>query len=216
MNKTTRTPRKSISARDRVSAAARALFVKNGYEGVSIDEIARKARVSKPTLYAHFGSKERLFLTILEEAFDRIAAPLLRDEVEGVAIEDVFDSHAKAYARAVLNPDMLAFNRLLIGEAVRFPEMAHQYYESGPAAAYAAVAEFLEKRVKSGEIGCKDCLAAARMYGAMIISPHRLRLQLLVDDAPNWDEIDRQTSLAVQIFVAGLKTLAAGPARALS
>ncbi|MBD9596935.1 TetR/AcrR family transcriptional regulator [Ensifer sp. ENS05] len=201
---------KKIASRDRISSAARTLFVKKGYEGVSIDEIARAARVSKPTLYAHFGSKERLFLTILEETLDKIASPLLGAEVDGLPIEQVLRRHARAYARAVLSPDMLSFNRLLVGEAVRFPEMAHQYYEAGPAAAYAAVSAFLRRRVDSGEIECEDCPAVARMYGAMIISPFRLRVQLLVDKAPDWSDVDKYADLAVGIFVRGLRKLEAG------
>jgi len=199
------TSQPKASTRDRICAAGKELFVERGYEGVSIEEIARKACVSKPTLYAHFGSKERLFLEILEETCDNIVAPFFGPEVDGLPIEDVLIVHARAYARALLTPEMLALNRLIVAEAPRFPEMARRYYAAGPAIVYAAVASFLQKRVAAAEIACADCMAAARMYGAMIVSPTRLRLNLLVDTELNWTEIDRQSALAVQIFVNGLR-----------
>ena len=201
----TGTSRKKLSPSERVSAAAKDLFIKNGYASVSIDEIARQARVSKPTLYAHFGSKERLFVTVLEDAFNKIVAPLLNAESSNLPIEEVLTAHARSYARAVLSPDMLDINRLLIAEAVRFPEMASHYYNAGPGSAYSAVADFLRSRVKIGEIVCEDCAGAARLYGAMIIATHRLRLQLHVDAEPNWTEVDDLSALAVKIFTRGMK-----------
>src|SRR3954451_25099586 len=48
--------------------AAAALFMAEGYGAVSMDAVARRAGVSKATLYAHFGAKDRLFAAIIHEA----------------------------------------------------------------------------------------------------------------------------------------------------
>jgi TetR/AcrR family transcriptional repressor of mexJK operon len=197
--------RPKTSSKERIRAAAKKLFAKHGYEGASIDEIARVASVSKPTLYAHFGSKERLFLEILEAAGDNIVAPFFGPETDGRPIEDVLLDHARTYARVLLTPEMLALNRLIVAEAHRFPDMARRYYAAGPEIVYSAIASFLKKRVAAREIACSDCMAAARMYGAMIVSPTRLRLNLLVDTNLDWAKVDQQSALAVQIFVNGLK-----------
>lgn len=183
------------------------MFVQRGYQAVSIDEVARKAKVSKPTVYAYFESKDQLFITILEEACAKIAAPLIAPEIDHLPIQEVLVAHARSYARAALNLDILSLNRLMIAEAKRAPDFARRYYNAGPGAAYRAIEEFLRKRVAAGEIDCEDCETAARMYASSIISPYRLRIHLLVDDKPDWDRIDEQSAFAVKVFTRGLKPL---------
>jgi AcrR family transcriptional regulator len=63
--------------RKRILKAARSVFAANGYEASSLDEIASKARITKPVLYDHFDSKEDLYFSVLEDASDELVASLL-------------------------------------------------------------------------------------------------------------------------------------------
>jgi len=190
---------------ERIIEAARKLFVSLGYDGVSIDEIAREAGVSKPTIYSHFEGKEALFIAVMNEAALEIAAPLAETEATDTDIESALTAHARIYTRALLNPEALAMNRLFIAEAARVPDIARRYYELGPATVHASISEFLKARVRSGEIECQDCALAARIYASMIISPARLRLQLTPGQLVNWDEIDELSDVAVRLFLHGVK-----------
>jgi TetR/AcrR family transcriptional repressor of mexJK operon len=51
---------------DQVIEGAKAVFLREGFEGASVDEIARDAGVSKATLYSYFPDKQHLFLAVLE------------------------------------------------------------------------------------------------------------------------------------------------------
>jgi AcrR family transcriptional regulator len=67
-----RAPRKRLSAdqrRETIEAAATALFAERGYQGSSIDEIARRSGVTPPVLYDHFDSKQDLYRRLLERHF---------------------------------------------------------------------------------------------------------------------------------------------------
>ncbi|MGL5860132.1 MAG: TetR/AcrR family transcriptional regulator, partial [Phycicoccus sp.] len=55
----------SVAKRRRLLEAAETVFVRDGYRGASVDEVAALAGVSKQTLYAHFGSKEALFVEVV-------------------------------------------------------------------------------------------------------------------------------------------------------
>ena len=59
---------------------ARVLFAKRGYEATSVEEIADRAKVSKPIVYEHFGGKEGLYAVVVDREvrslLDRIAAAL--------------------------------------------------------------------------------------------------------------------------------------------
>lgn len=75
-----RRAKKRMSAeerRRRILKAARAVFAANGYEASSLDEIAAKAKVTKPVVYDHFDSKEDLYYNVLEDASDELLTSLL-------------------------------------------------------------------------------------------------------------------------------------------
>ena len=55
--------------RQSIIGAARALFAEKGYSGATVDEIAVKARTTKPMLYYYFGNKEGLFAAVLEDVY---------------------------------------------------------------------------------------------------------------------------------------------------
>ena len=61
-----------------VLSGAREVFLKCGFEGASVDAIAEEAKVSKATLYAHFPSKDRLFLSVLQAECDRLSEEICR------------------------------------------------------------------------------------------------------------------------------------------
>ena len=192
------------SARERIATVARDLFVAQGFAAVSVDEIARCAQVSKPTIYAHFGDKERLFLDILETACARLIAPLVSEDARGKPIAEVLHNHALHYARAVLDPEVIALHRLCVGEAKRFPMVSQHYFERGPRTANKALAAFLRERADAGEIHCPDCELAAWHYAALVIATERTRLLFHVDEKPDWAEIDQQTRAAVDLFLRGV------------
>ncbi len=64
-----------VREREMLDVAGR-LFAERGYHAVSMDEIAHAAGVSKPMVYAYFGSKEGLFLACVERATGRLIATL--------------------------------------------------------------------------------------------------------------------------------------------
>ncbi|TDR85216.1 TetR family transcriptional regulator [Enterovirga rhinocerotis] len=68
------TPRKrdSIGTQDRILAAAQAEFARRGYDGARVDAITARAKVSKNLLYHHFGSKEDLYIRVLERTYETL------------------------------------------------------------------------------------------------------------------------------------------------
>ncbi|OMF81725.1 TetR/AcrR family transcriptional regulator [Paenibacillus glucanolyticus] len=54
-----------------IKQSALAHFAKNGYEGASLKHIADDCGIKKPSIYAHFSSKEDLFLQVLQDVFQR-------------------------------------------------------------------------------------------------------------------------------------------------
>ena len=67
------TPRLTASARrTQLIEIARGVFAKRGYEATSMEEIAAKAKVSKPIVYEHFGGKEGLYAVLVDREMDHV------------------------------------------------------------------------------------------------------------------------------------------------
>lgn len=201
-----RAPRRT-SSREAVESAARELFMEKGFDGTSVDEIARRARVSKPTIYAHFGGKEGLFVHVLEAACSCLLAPIIAPTAEVRPLEDVLLDLAHAYTRAVLAPEVVSLHRLFVSEAERFPALGQRYYATGPGAAHTGLAEFLARRAAAGEIVCPDPLMAAELFAALVLSPMRLKLLFAVELAPDWDQVDAYSRTSVAMFTSYIRKL---------
>jgi AcrR family transcriptional regulator len=71
---------------ERVIAKARALFLKHGFDGVTIRDIAEAAHVSSGTVSSQYGSKSALFSAVLRDAYDKSATLALQADEPGQAV----------------------------------------------------------------------------------------------------------------------------------
>src|SRR5687767_5395661 len=120
------------SARKRkvIMEAATAAFLKQGYLGTSMDEIAAQAAVSKQTVYKHFSDKKTLFADIVTETSAGVDEELKAATlalVEGDDLEDALRRVARQLMASILHPRVLQLRRLIIAEAGRFPEIGRDY-----------------------------------------------------------------------------------------
>lgn len=191
------------SARARIRDAAIGLFLQKGYEGVSVDEIARASEVSKPTIYAHFEGKEDLFVSLLEDACERLLAPLVSPADER-PLSEILHEQARAYAAAVLRPDVVAMHRLFVAEAVRFPQLSQRYFRAGPKRAHKGLANFFRRQIAAGAMRDVDPDVAAVQFAGMVLTPLRLQMLFKVIEEPDPETLERQLVQAVETFLTGV------------
>jgi TetR/AcrR family transcriptional repressor of mexJK operon len=213
--------RRSARKRRAIVEAATATFLENGYLGTSMDQIASVARVSKPTVYQHFGSKEQLFITIILGTVDQ----LLDELFHGVAptLEDTDDLEAdlrdlaRRLVKLVMRPRTMQLRRLVIGEAGRFPELGRTWYERGPGRLNAALAPCLQQLADRGRlIHLDDPLLAANHFSWLVLSTPQNRVLFCGDDECFTDaELEQFADSGVTAFLSGYVSRAAvneGPA----
>ena len=128
-------PGRSARKRQMILSAGQQLFLSNGYQGTSMDQVAATAAVSKQTVYKHFGEKRELLFAIVTDALDS-AVGSIRDRIaalpDSADLEADLTALAGDYLRAVLQESVVQLRRLVIGEANRLPELARLYYEHAP------------------------------------------------------------------------------------
>jgi AcrR family transcriptional regulator len=90
----TRTRLTGVERRNQLVQVGRAVFAEKGYEGTSVEEIAERAKISKPIIYEHFGGKEGLYAVIVDREMEYVIAQISaaistgtpRDRIEGAAL----------------------------------------------------------------------------------------------------------------------------------
>jgi TetR/AcrR family transcriptional regulator, mexJK operon transcriptional repressor len=128
--------------RDAILRAAAALFLREGFSGATMDEVARQAGVAKCTIYSHFLSKEDLISEAVREASRRAFAGCLVGP-EGAGSIDTPLTTARRLTEAVIAPSGLELYCAVLGEVPRRPWLARIYWDEGPAHASAGTASSL-------------------------------------------------------------------------
>lgn len=154
----------------RILDAALAVFSEAGYSGASMDLIAVRAGVSKPTLYQYFGNKQSLFTAMLVPQREFMLKAFA--ESAGRDCVDVLYDFSWQYADFVLRPDMLSLARLIIGEAGRIPGIGELYQSVGPDTLRAGIVSYLETQRDAGALRFDDAeLAAEDLWGLILSAP---------------------------------------------
>jgi TetR/AcrR family transcriptional regulator, mexJK operon transcriptional repressor len=202
--------RRSVRKRNAILTAARTVFLRNGYLGTSVDEIAALAAVSKQTVYKHFADKERLFTEIVistvNEASDQVSNEVISLQDSGDVQADLRDL-ARRQLALVIQPRILQLRRLVIGEVARFPELGRTFYEQGPGRTIAALAASFERLAARGLLQLDDPFLAATHFNWLIMSAPLNRAMLLGDDEPLTPaDLDRHADTGVRVFLAAYGT----------
>lgn len=186
---------------DQVLAGAREVFLRDGFEGASVDDIARAAGVSKATLYSYFPDKRLLFLEVAKAECRRAA-----DEAEALIGEDVPVADALhlagerivAFAQSQFGQRMF---RMCVAESDRFPALGAAFYESGPKLVRARLVRFLEKAMARGEVRIDDLGLAADQFAQLCKADlHDKAIFGIAEAAPR--DVARVVEGAVAMFMA--------------
>jgi TetR/AcrR family transcriptional regulator, mexJK operon transcriptional repressor len=186
--------------------AATDSFLRKGYLGTTMDEIAATAAVSKQTVYKHFADKESLFTEIVTGAVDAVSDPH-HDDVLGLADTGDVEADLRALAgrqlERVMQPRLLALRRLVIGEAGRFPELGRAYYERGAGRTIEALASAFERLAARGALKIDDPQLAAAHFNWLVMSIPLNRAMLCGDDELRGpSDLERYAETGVRVFLA--------------
>jgi TetR/AcrR family transcriptional regulator, mexJK operon transcriptional repressor len=159
----------------KIMQAAKDLFTVEGYGAVSMDEVARSAGVSKATVYAHFGSKEKLFAAIIHQACKGFAVDLFPQVADEPDIAVALRRIASAIERFLLGEGPIRIYRIIVSEGPRFPELVQAWYETGPVPFRAMLTDFLRKATANGQLAVANPALAADQLVALVKGPLYLR-----------------------------------------
>jgi len=187
---------------DQVLDGAREIFMRDGFEGASVDDIARAAGVSKATLYSYFPDKRLLFSEVARIECNRQAAEALEVLGTGAPIEDVLREAANRIVRFFLSDFGQQVFRICVAESYRFPELGRRFYDSGPLLVRERMKSVLGPYVEQGILKIDDMDLAANQFGELCKSDLFVRSLCGVAGQITDANIDRIVTGAVDMFLA--------------
>ena len=145
-------------------AAALEVFVERGYEGTTLADVARRAGVTKGTIYLYFENKEALFKAVVRETIVPVIAQgeALARSFTGSA-RDLLEQLVREYWRLVGETALAGIPKLMMAEAATFPELTRFYYDEVVARGHRLMAGVIERGITSGEFRPVDVMLAAKL-----------------------------------------------------
>jgi len=193
------------SKRQQIIEGARAVFLAQGFDGASMGEIARRAGVSKGTLYVYFDSKERLFETVVEEERRAQAEQVFSLDSSDHDVGAVLTRLGKALVAFLCKPEAISPVRTVISIAERMPELGRSFYEFGPQRGIDCLSAYLDDQVAAGVLEVEDTEVAAAQFLESCTSTMLKPLMFNIGVAPTEARIEHVVGIAVRTFLAAYK-----------
>ncbi|HEY1857295.1 TetR/AcrR family transcriptional regulator [Acidocella sp.] len=195
----------------RLRQRAADLFLERGYDGVSVDELIRDVGGSKASVYQFYGDKDGLFTAVMEDTLEDLIVPLMALDLEGLSLRDGLKSFATMLLSTLLQPRHLAFQRLVITEALRHPAIGLGWYRDGPAATCELLQRFLAEQQRLGHIRPDVALGPASvLFHDMVLSTLLNRAVMAIEGGPTPEEMAAKIEHAVRLMLAGIAPPARG------
>ncbi len=135
-----------------ITEAALAAFAEKGYAATRVDEVAKRAGISKGLLYLYFKTKEDLFKAVIRSFLSpRIDALISNIEETELSAEGFLRGPFLAFARSLPKSPAKILVRLMIAEGPKHPDLIAWYWDSVVSRALAALRSLIERGVDNGE-----------------------------------------------------------------
>ena len=177
------------------------LFIEKGWDGVSVEAIARQSGVAKGFIYARYPDKAALFAgavaRLMEDAIGTFhaAGPLPEDVGEGLT------ALGRRLLDLVLRPEALALHRQFVAEAPRFPQLAQLFLERNRL--LETIVEVIATYAGRGALDIDDTRLAAEHFAILVVGVPRMLALLVGRETPAKEE--RRLRAAVRLFLDGCR-----------
>ncbi len=187
--------------RNAILTAAIEVFLSVGFSAASMDTIAQRAGVSKPTVYSHFGNKQKLFGAIIETQCHDLLIPLQASKIGANDLELTLHRIADHFMGLIMNESILALYRVVIAEAFHFPELAHVFYENGPGQTTQNFAHYLSEQTECGQLDIPDPTSAAEQFFSLLSGHVHIRALLGVESQSKALDMASHITNAIETFL---------------
>ena len=192
---------KDPGKRAAILESAKALFPVRGYEGTSVDSVARAAGVSKLTVYSHFVDTETLFTAAVRAACEDLLPPdLFLARFDG-PIRTQLERIGHAFFRLVTSDASVAIHRTMCAQTVCGSSLPKLFWEAGPRRTIDALAAFLQAEDEAGVLDVPDSALAASQFFCLLKGEAHARMICGCPEPLAPADVQRHVAATVDLFL---------------
>ena len=191
---------------EEIVAAALDVFVERGFAATKLEDVARRAGVTKGTIYLYFENKEALFKAVVRETIVPVIAKgeAVAQAFTGSA-RDLFEKLIREYWRLVGETNLAGVPKLMMAEAGNFPELARFYYEEVVTRGHRLMASVLERGIKAGEFRPVNLVIATKLAMSPLMHAVVAR-RAFAACMPEGFDVGKYLDTHIDLYLHGLAT----------
>jgi AcrR family transcriptional regulator len=193
--------------RRQILDGARRIFLSEGFDATSMNDIAVEAGVSKGTLYVYFDSKEALFRALVAEEKAAQFPSIFAFDAADPDVRATLTKLGCAFAAFMVQPHVVTAKRTVVAMGNRMPAMATEFFEQGPRLCASRLSKYLESQIAAGRLVIPDTYLAAAQF--LDLTQTTLSLPLLfgynqpVTEARIAEVVDSAVAMFMAAYSAG-------------
>jgi TetR/AcrR family transcriptional repressor of mexJK operon len=184
----------------RILDAATELFLEAGFSGTTIDDIAKRAKVSKREIYLHFADRPAVLSGCIARMQGDVGAEMDIEWSSDADLRSLLVHAGNKILKLILSEKFRNVFRLVAAESLTDRNAARQFYRLGPEAGRQRTAKVFERQMKNGTLVCDDPLQAADDFLDLVITA-RLMTAVAIGNATRAMVGKDHVEHAVDIFL---------------
>jgi TetR/AcrR family transcriptional repressor of mexJK operon len=188
---------------NRLLDAASKFFMERGFEATSMGEIARYARASKETFYRHFPGKDDLFRAVVIRGARMVAGELSAVLLTHETPDRALAAFGELFLDRILAKDSISFQRMMMMERERFPELVQSLREDGRERVRASLARYLDEQIARGRLRKMDTAVGARQFLDLVAADMIFAATRCGRPKPSKSQIRQRVKEAIECFLHG-------------
>lgn len=185
-----------------ITEAAFAVFAEKGYSGARVEEVAKRAGVSKGLMYLYFKTKEELFKAVIRSVVVRRVDALLEAvETTELSSEEFMRGPLVDFMKRVPGSPVAIVIKLLIAEGQRHPDMVDYYWDNVVSKGLQAISLFVKRGVERGEFR----ESAVSDLPQLVLAPMMLSIIWRLVFAKRELDVDKLMETQIEMLLAYIK-----------
>jgi TetR/AcrR family transcriptional regulator, mexJK operon transcriptional repressor len=201
---------KDLGKRAAILDVAKRLFTQHGFDGVSMDQIAAEASVSKLTVYSHYGDKESLFsAAIRAKCEEQMPSALFLEGLEG-NLREQLTAIARAFFTLVTSEESIAMHRMMMMPGTGDSHVRELFWEAGPKQVKDTFGEFLRSREARGELHIAEIERAVSQFFCLLKGEMHMQMLCGMCRELQPEDVDAHIAATVTLFLRAYGAIGTG------
>jgi AcrR family transcriptional regulator len=193
--------------RGQILDGAHRVFMRQGFDAASMNDITREAGVSKGTIYVYFDNKEELFSALLDRERSKLFQTMSEALNNHATPRKALTRYGTLLAKKLTSAEVLRAQRMVLGVMERMPALAAQFYDAGPSSGQKILGNYFKQEIAAGRLAMPDVDLATQQFGDLCMSGlFRPCLFGARHTSPSAEEIARSVDSAVEMFLCAYGT----------